>query len=119
MQPELEAYFAGLVDGEGCFRVGMHGTGTIAIEVTNTHKPILHEMANFYDVGTVGVCGPQIYRYRVFGNRCYDLAGRLLPHLRIKPRQARLMREWYDLRANHPRRLEIEEELRALKGRKY
>ncbi len=104
LTPETLAYIAGLIDGEGSIfvTVGPKG-GTVypTVVVAMTHKPVIEWLASTVAAGKAQLHNqtnlhrhpymkPQ-YRFQVFGKRARLLCETLLPYLRVKTEQARLV----------------------------
>lgn len=92
-------YFAGLLDGEGFVTITCQGTttqGSAAVGITNMNKPLLEELKrNFggiiYDHGKpTSVRHKQGYVWRLNGKKVEPFLTLVLPHLRLKKRQAEL-----------------------------
>ena len=100
------AYIAGLIDGEGCINVAAVGpnrnrTVYPMVTVAMTHRGVINWLAERLQAGTVKLHNqtslrrhptykPQ-YRFQVFGKRAQLLCKALLPYLKVKDQQARLV----------------------------
>lgn len=93
LTPTELAYFAGFVDGEGCF--GYYTTPRLA--VVNTYLPVLKELQTAFG-GTWSMRGnrsPTVHRtcyaWAVTGGNALRAVEELLPYLREKRAQAQLL----------------------------
>lgn len=93
LTPTELAYFAGFVDGEGCF--GYYTTPRVA--VTNTYLPVLKELQAAFG-GTWSLRGnrsPDVHRtcyaWVITGGHALNAVALLLPYLREKRPQAQLL----------------------------
>lgn len=92
------AYFAGLLDGEGCISLYPTRTGRVALRVyvANTDRAVLDEMAAKFGGAVVPVSrrsnpdARDCWRWRCNGNQASEVLVQLRPYLRIKPEQATL-----------------------------
>ena len=106
MEEKELAYFAGFIDGEGCigtcpqrgYGKRAHNTTPrqqIRLSATNVNKGILEDLRNTFG-GWVGSHGRAIgnrkesWRWNIDSKRACEAIELLLPHLRIKKRQAML-----------------------------
>jgi hypothetical protein len=103
------AYLAGLIDGEGSIfvaAVGPHRSRTVypIVCVAMTHRGVIEWLCSRLAAGTAQLHNstnlrrhpdwkPQ-YRFQVFGKRAQLLCRRILPYLRVKAEQARLVCEF-------------------------
>ena len=106
LSTEERAYIAGLVDGEGSIYVAAvgpnrHRTTYPIVVVAMTHRPVIAWLAERLAAGTVKLHNhtrvrrdpnlkPQ-YRTQLFGKRARLLCEALLPYLKVKTEQARLV----------------------------
>jgi hypothetical protein len=97
-RPSIDAYAAGLVDGEGCIYVTRRGrafSAWIDVGMTEKARPVLVKLLNAYG-GTVNAGRPATarweatLRWRTWGSTAAHTLELLLPHLVLKPEQARL-----------------------------
>lgn len=98
---EERAYIAGIIDGEGTIFVGAVGperqrTVYPIICVWMTHRGIIEWLAQKLDTGMDRMKRRKAhyrdaYKVRVYGKRAKLLCEVLLPYLRVKDRQARLV----------------------------
>ncbi|MGN6759441.1 MAG: hypothetical protein ACTHMJ_23985, partial [Thermomicrobiales bacterium] len=109
LTPEERAYMAGLIDGEGSIYVAAVGpardkTVYPIVVVAMTNKEVVEWLAEKWGPGRVKLHNatnlrrhpymkPQ-YRAQVFGKRARLLCESLLPYLRVKREQARLVTEF-------------------------
>lgn len=100
------AYIAGLVDGEGSIYVAAvgperHRSVYPIVTVAMTHRGVVDWLAERLQAGTVKLHNqtnlrrhpymkPQ-YRFQVFGKRAQLLCAALIPYLKVKAEQARLV----------------------------
>lgn len=106
LTPEERAYLAGLIDGEGSIFVAAvgplrHRSVYPIVTVAMTHRGVIEWMAARLDAGTVKNHNhtsvrrhPNLkkqFRTQVFGKRAKLLCETLLPYLRVKTEQARLV----------------------------
>jgi len=106
LSPEERAYLAGLVDGEGSIFVAAvgprrHRSVYPIVTVAMTHRGVIEWMAARLDAGTVKNHNhtsrrrhPHLkeqVRTQLFGKRAKLLCEVLLPYLRVKDEQARLV----------------------------
>ena len=99
--PEDRAYVAGFVDGEGCLSVRWNRDSNVGLyitaNVTNTCLPILQALRETWggNILTIRNTEPsrwrQKYRWEVGGRYAARLLREILPHLRIKDEQAKLL----------------------------
>ncbi len=95
---EERAYISGLVDGDGCIYVAAVGplkkTVYPSVCVVVTYRPVIDWLCDRLSSGTVkmqkGRHKPQ-YRFQVFGKRARLLCEAMLPYLKIKHKQAKLV----------------------------
>jgi hypothetical protein len=118
MQEELElAYMAGLIDGEGHIGVKRvvrpHDTGiqyTARISLRMTDESVIRDFANLFgrSVRAEGVYGPlskrSLFNVEVSGKPAVPVLTALLPHLRVKDRQARACLRVEELKAGPGKR---------------
>jgi aromatic ring-cleaving dioxygenase len=106
LTPEERACIAGLIDGEGSIyvtAVGPHRDKTVypMVVLAMTHRPVVAWLVERLGAGSVQLHNqtnlrrhphyrPQ-YRFNVFGKRAKLLCEVLLPYLRVKHEQARLV----------------------------
>lgn len=106
LTPEERAYLAGLIDGEGSIYIAAVGPNRgrsvyAIVTVAMTHRPVIDWLADRTKAGTVKLHNhsnlrqhphyrPQ-YRWQLFGKRARLLCETLLPYLRVKAEQARLV----------------------------
>lgn len=100
---EVFAYFAGIVDGEGCLRIEKNSKRACfspMITVVNTN-PILIDKLHFFFGGYVGSYQygnsrwKLSYVWRITGSNAIDLLSQLMPYLVVKKAQAeQLMAFW-------------------------
>jgi hypothetical protein len=106
---EERAYIAGLIDGEGSIYVAAVGPNRERsvypiVTVAMTHRGVIEWLAGRLAAGTVKLhnqtnlrrspnAKPQ-YRTQVFGKRAKLLCEAILPYLRVKAEQARLVSEF-------------------------
>ena len=102
---EERAYIAGLIDGEGCLFVGAVGpqrdkTVYPIVCVVMTFKPVIQWLTERLQAGTVKNHGAKAkillgykaqYRFGVSGKRAKLLCETLLPYMKVKREQARLI----------------------------
>jgi hypothetical protein len=103
------AYIAGIVDGEGSIFVAAVGparkkTVYPIVTVAMTHRGVIEWLANTLDAGTVKKHNhtnvrrhPHLkeqFRVQVFGKRAQLLCRAMLPFLKVKHEQARLVGEF-------------------------
>lgn len=109
LTPEERAYIAGLVDGEGSIYVAAVGperdrTVYPIVTVAMTHHGVIEWLTERLQAGTVKLHNqtnlrrhpymkPQ-YRFQVFGKRAQLLCNAMLPYLKVKHEQARLVGEF-------------------------
>lgn len=104
---EERAYLAGLIDGEGSIFVAAvgpqrHRSVYPMVVVAMTHLGVISWMAERLQAGTVKRHGgkgrpshhKQQWRTGLFGKRAKLLCATLLPYLRVKSEQARLVSEF-------------------------
>ena len=90
-QETQHAYFAGLVDGDGCITVT---GGDLSITVTNSYKPVLDDLCSAYGGGVYNSGHitredtRQVYRWRLWCLKAVDFIRKILPYLRVKRNQA-------------------------------
>ncbi len=84
------AYFAGLVDGDGCITISRED---LVITVTNSYKPALDDLCSIYG-GSIYVSNEAtnrsraVYVWKLWSLKAADVLRSLLPYLRIKRNQA-------------------------------
>ena len=111
------AYFAGYIDADGCLRFA---AGTPRIEVGGLQPFVLRELAACFG-GTVRLrnATPRpFWSWGVAGAQAHAAIGRLLPYLRVKAGQARLVLAACRLPPGS-RRDSVVAEIRALKRVHY
>lgn len=106
LTPEEAAYIAGLVDGDGCIYVAAVGpnrrrTVYPIVTVAMTHEGVIRWLSERLCAGTVKTHNhtnlrrsPHLkrqYRVQLFGKRARSLCETMLPYLRVKREQARLV----------------------------
>ena len=90
-------YYAGFLDGEGCFSVN---GGTPRVYVSNTHLPSLDNLKTMYG-GRVSLRDKatettrECYEWVVYGPTAIAVCKALLTDLREKQAQAALLINWY------------------------
>jgi hypothetical protein len=104
------AYFAGVMDGEGCIgirrtkarpKVGLSTRYTASVTVGNTNRELIARLATVFDAGSV------TYRYATRRKRaCYlwalssrparDVLDALMPYLVVKKEQAAVVLDFVD-----------------------
>ena len=100
------AYIAGIVDGEGCISLNLchiyHGKRikegtriTIALSVYNTYFPLLKYLKAAFGGTLYNAENPKgfsskkaLYQWRVAEQRACEILKLLLPHLKVKKKQA-------------------------------
>jgi hypothetical protein len=106
-------YFAGFLDGEGCFFIGKHhrrGDGRAnqlpyyraVIHIGSTDRAILEEIKRYLDGGFVSAMRPpinsnhkQAYQFTITGKKKIGpILKRIIPKLRVKRPIAELMLEF-------------------------
>lgn len=109
------AYLAGLIDGEGSIYVLRHtGRGEKltfypAVSIAMTHRGVLDWVAALFGLSVSDVPrSPDGWRdqnsFRIHGKRAVALCRRLLPYLRVKCEQARLVQAFpFESRMGRPR----------------
>lgn len=109
------AYLAGLIDGEGSIYILRHtGRGEKltfypAVSIAMTHRGVLDWVAALFGVSVSDVPRtPDGWRdqhlFRIHGKRAVALCCRLLPYLRVKREQARLVQAFpFESRVGRPR----------------
>jgi len=109
------AYVAGFIDGEGCFDfVKSRKSITPRIVVVNTNKEIIEEFkSNFGGDITVREHKDHpnwkiTYVWRLQHSAAIELTRKLLPYLKVKAPQARLIIEFGETRPGSGKRLEPE-----------
>ncbi len=108
-KPTDLAYFAGIVDGEGCFYIGLipkkSGDGYASahyrglLKVDNTAMILIDWLNSIFSGTNSAQCKPvckgqfrsQVYSWIVTGDRLLDLCEQVLPYLTIKKRQCEIM----------------------------
>lgn len=106
---EERAYLAGLIDGEGSIYVAAVGPARMktvypSVVIAMTHRGVIEWLCERLQSGTVKLHNstnlrrhpymkPQ-YRFQLFGKRAQRLCLILLPYLRVKTEQARLVTEF-------------------------
>jgi hypothetical protein len=106
LTPEERAYIAGLVDGEGSIYVAAvgperHRSVYPIVTIAMTHRGVIDWLTQRLQAGTVKLHNqtnlrrhpymkPQ-YRFQVFGKRAKMLCEAMLPYLKVKVEQARLV----------------------------
>jgi hypothetical protein len=109
LSPEERAYIAGLVDGEGSIYVAAVGperdrTVYPIVVVAMTHRGVLEWLTERMQAGKLKLHNqtnlrkhpymkPQ-YRFQLFGKRAQMLCKAMLPYMRVKHEQARLVCEF-------------------------
>lgn len=106
LTPEELAYIAGLIDGEGSIFVAAVGPNRRRsvypiVTVAMTHRGVIGWLAERLDAGTVKNHNPTNlrrhphwkpqYRTQLFGKRAKMLCVAMLPYLKVKSEQARLV----------------------------
>lgn len=116
------AYFAGYLDGEGCFRVSRN---TLCVSINNTYPAVLFKFQKHFG-GNVRLSAPSnnrfrtIWNYTVYGIKAKKLLEALLPYLEEKYLQATLLLELCEVpKTNKTRRDEIKMLITALKRVDY
>jgi hypothetical protein len=126
-------WFAGIMDGEGHVKLLRSSTNVVRLGmmVTNTEMLLLDEVKRLAGVGNIYSAGPAIagskpgFRWEI-GSRAEvkRLLTMLLPYMRIKCRQAKLLLEWIEIAPYHKKNsitptrcYEIEAEMRVLNKR--
>jgi hypothetical protein len=93
MNKSTARYYAGFLDGEGCFT--MRGNSP-RVYASNTHLPSLNRLKEEFG-GTVRDRGEgadgrrQMFEWYVYGDSAIHVCKELLPHLREKQAQAALL----------------------------
>jgi len=133
-QAQQWAYWAGFLDGEGCFRIDggqQPHHGTTKIRVANCYLPVLEEFQEFVKqiTGTTGSIRRngrrQSVKHRLAwqllfsGKTCRRVVREVLPFLKEKKTQADLLLKWPKLNPDDPRRLTLKAELTRLKHIEY
>jgi hypothetical protein len=93
MNKSTARYYAGFLDGEGCFTMHRNSPRVYA---SNTHLPSLNRLRDQFG-GTVRDRGVgdgerrQMFEWYVYGDSAINVCKQLLPHLREKQAQAALL----------------------------
>lgn len=102
------AYFAGIVDGDGCISItkdmqrvarGGHPTYGLSLSVSNTNKDVLYDLSREFG-GSVRLNArptpvhQTIHLWTLFSDRAAEAIRALRPYLRIKAEQAWLALEF-------------------------
>ena len=101
--PSIDAYAAGLIDGEGCIQVTKKGHARLEMGMGVAALEVLHEMAEEYG-GSVRLTRPATEKWQaahawsVHGTQAAEALARVYPFLRLKQGQARIA-----MRANEVR----------------
>src|SRR5688500_4637701 len=100
------AYIAGIIDGEGCIAIGKHKTRAYKsgyqvcprLSVTNTNLKLLKDLRKVTGVGNITSFERKKnpnwkigYTWQVFGKDINKVLVTVLPYLRLKQRQAKLV----------------------------
>ncbi len=115
------AYYAGYIDGEGCFDTSNNSP---RIRVNNTYPKVLYELKKFYG-GTVRYRTPTsatsrpYFVWRIQGKLALEACRSLIPFLREKKEQALILLEITDYPAKSAKRLHLVGELKRLKRIEY
>lgn len=115
LTPTDLAYYAGFIDGEGCF--GIYRSSP-RFSMTNTHLPILEELQAWFG-GTIRDDmrdGKPAWQWTLYTNQGLPaFLDQILPYLREKWQQAMCAKECLELPKGHPRKLDLMREIRDLK----
>lgn len=103
------AYYAGFLDGEGCFTFM---NGSIQVIVGHTYLPVLEDLRKTFN-GSITEGGrknkpahwKQSYYWRVNGDGAYNLCASIYPFLKEKKEQVDCLLELYKLRGKPGKRL--------------
>lgn len=90
----LNAYAAGLLDGEGCIR----WNHSPSVEVTNKHYGVLVQMQERWG-GTIRSKGPGVFVWTLFGRKAIKYLGNVCRYSIIKYPQIAVM---FEVVAAHP-----------------
>jgi len=108
MKPKIEewqkAYFAGLIDGEGCLSITKcKGQLTIVIGISMTTPQPLYDLRRYFGGSLIKVRrgnGTEnwkpIYMWRVYSRKAEMVLEAIEPYLTVKEEQARVLREFRD-----------------------
>jgi hypothetical protein len=109
--PKLSAgYVAGFIDGEGCLSVfkskprpsRSYAEYVAVLVVVNTNRDVLEAIRDWVGTGTVydasraSAMHKRTYQYHAKGRQLIPILKRLMPHLVVKRRQARLMLDFFE-----------------------
>lgn len=109
MRELTDEYMAAFVDGEGSIRVrranprkaGWNPTYELTVEISNTYKPVLDDIAAKYGGSVVSKKVRNILLHKpqwvwvIAGHKAADVLSAIRPYLREKERQAWLGLEFY------------------------
>lgn len=109
-------WLAGLVDGEGCFRVG--SSPTLAVETTC--RTVIEECNRIISGTCTAVkrrtsLGRPVFRWRIHGDKAIEAAVTLAPFLKDKKEQAILLASFYNYPPKSAMRDAIIRRLKAMK----
>lgn len=98
-------YFAGFIDGEGCFSICLRKDTYYepTLIVANNHRHPLDLLAH-YAAGRVYTLGTRCYQWRVSHRQLRIFLPKLIPYLLVKREQAELMLEFLNLRPTQGKR---------------
>jgi hypothetical protein len=95
------AYWAGFVDGEGCLGLYTHNhrrQWVVVLQVANTNRGILEQLAENFG-GSISTATQSLpnakpcYTWYIASQKAMRVVRTILPHLKIKTRQAELLLE--------------------------
>ena len=98
-------YFAGLMDGEGCFTLSRHGGGKRPIvQLQMTDKNIIELFAKYFNLVVRELNSPsrqnpkwkQLYQARAECQKAYPIIKALYPYLSTKYEEAKICLDYYD-----------------------
>ena len=121
-----DAYFAGLVDGDGCIHIS--NRGELSVTVTNCYRPVLDDLCSSYGGAEykdrTKQNAQEVYRWKLYCQKADAILKRLLPYLRIKRNQAQIALQHQGTKGYHKpipanvlrERKRLTRQLRALNG---
>lgn len=118
----LMAYMAAYIDGEGCIRINNRCP---AVEISNTFPNTLLMFQDLFG-GRIRKMKSRFmsknrtcWHYCVYGKKAIRLLEKLIPYLREKREQARVLLKWFSLKRGTKKSMKLRIRLKALKRIDY